>query len=51
MKYLKGTMNYGILYSGFLAVLEGYIDANWISDSVEIKSISSYVFTLGGGVA
>ena len=43
-------MNYGILYSGFLAVLEGYSDANWISDSYEIKSTSSYVFTLGGGV-
>ena len=45
MKYLRGTMNYGILYSGFLAVLEGYNDANWISDSDEIKSTSGYVFT------
>ena len=43
-------MNYGILYSGFPAVLEGYNDANWISDSDEIKSTSGYVFTLGGGV-
>ena len=42
-------MNYDILYSGFPAVLEGYNDANWISDSDEIKSISGYVFTLGGG--
>ena len=42
-------MNYGILYSGFPAVLEGYNDANWISDLDEIKSTSSYVFTLGGG--
>ena len=50
MKYLRGTMNYGILYSGFPVVLEGYSDANWISDSDEIKSTSSYVFTLGGGV-
>ena len=41
-------MNYGILYSGFPAVLEGYSDANWISDSDEIKSTSGYVFTLGG---
>ena len=46
MKYLRGTMNYGILYSGFPAVLEGYNDANWISDSYEIKSTSGYVFTL-----
>ena len=49
MKYLRGTMNYGILYSGFPAVLEGYSDANWISDSDETKSTSGYVFTLGGG--
>ena len=49
MKYLRGTMNYGILYSGFLAVLEEYNDDNWISDSNEIKSTSGYVFTLGGG--
>ena len=43
-------MNYGILYSGFPAVLEGYNDANWIFDSYDIKSTSDYVFTLGGGV-
>lgn len=28
MKYSKGTMNYGILFGRFLAVLEGYSDAN-----------------------
>ena len=49
MKYLRGTMNYGILYSGFPVVLEGCNNANWISDSDEIKSTSDYVFTLGGG--
>lgn len=49
MKYLRGTINYGILYSGFPNVLEGYSDANWISDSDETKSTSGYVFTLGGG--
>ena len=49
MRYLRGTIDYGIEYSGFLAVLEGYSDANWISDSDETKSTSGYVFTLGGG--
>ena len=29
-------------------VLEGYSDANWITDSEESKSISGYVFTLAG---
>ena len=42
-------MDYAIEYSGFPAVLEGYIDANWISDSNETKFTSGYVFTLGGG--
>ncbi|XP_070026188.1 secreted RxLR effector protein 161-like [Nicotiana sylvestris] len=49
MKYLRGTMNYSIKYSGFLIVLEGYSDANWISNSDETKSTSGYVFTLSGG--
>jgi hypothetical protein len=50
MKYLRGTMDYGILYSGFSIVLERYNDANWISNSTENKSISGYIFILGGGV-
>ena len=29
MRYLRGTMDYAIEYSGFPAVLEGYSDANW----------------------
>jgi len=40
-------MNYAIEYSGFSIVLEGYNDANRISDSNKTKSTSSYVFTLG----
>ena len=50
MRYLRGTMDYGIEYSGFPAILEGYNDANWISDSDVTKSTSGYVFTLGGGM-
>jgi hypothetical protein len=47
--YLKGTMSFGIHYSGHPAVLEGYSDANWISDIDQIYATSGYVFTLGGG--
>jgi hypothetical protein len=43
-------MEYGIHYSGFPTVLEGYSDANWISDQDELYAISGYVFTLGGAV-
>jgi hypothetical protein len=31
-------------------VLEGYSDANWISDIDQIYAISGYVSTLGGGI-
>ena len=36
MRYLKGTMSYGIRYTGHPKVLEGYCDANWISDADEL---------------
>ena len=48
MRYLKGTMSYGIHYTGYPRVLEGYSDSNWISDA-KMKATSGYVFTLGGG--
>ena len=49
MRYLKGTMDYGIHYTGYPRVLDGYSDSNWIFDVDEIKATSGYVFTLGGG--
>ena len=39
-KYLMRTIDYGLHYERYLAVLEGYCDANWISDSEESKSMS-----------
>ena len=49
MRYLKGTMDYGLHYSGNPSVLEGYSDSNWITDSEDIKATSGYLFTLAGG--
>jgi hypothetical protein len=49
LRYLKGTMSYGIHYTGYPRVLEGCCDANWISDADEIYATSGYVFSLGGG--
>ena len=46
MRDLKGTMKYGLIYSGYPSVLEGYSDANWISNFDELKSTSGYVFML-----
>ena len=48
--YLKHTKNYGIHYTRYPAVLEGYSDANWISSTKDSKSTSGYIFTLGNGV-
>ena len=41
------TIDNGLHYERYPAILEGYCDANWISNSEESKSISGYVFTLG----
>jgi hypothetical protein len=40
MRYLVGTMKYGIHYSGDPKVLEGYNDVNGISDAGEVKATS-----------
>ena len=50
LRYLKGTMSFGIHYSRHPAVLEGYSDLNWISDIDQIYATTGYVFTLRGGV-
>ena len=47
LKYLKGTINYGLCFSGFPSVFKGFSDANWISHSDEMKSTSGYVLILG----
>ena len=49
LRYLRYTQNFGLHYGRYPAVIEGYSDANWISDTNDSKSTSGYVFTLGGG--
>jgi hypothetical protein len=49
MRYLKGAMSYGIRYTEHPNVLEGYSDANWISDADDLYAMSEYMFLLGGG--
>jgi hypothetical protein len=49
LHYLKGTMSFAIHYTRNQKVLEGYSDANWISDADELYATSGYVFLLGGG--
>jgi hypothetical protein len=40
-------MSYGIHYTWYPRVLEGYSDSNWISDADETNAMSGYLFTLG----
>ncbi|XP_019173288.1 PREDICTED: uncharacterized protein LOC109168888 [Ipomoea nil] len=47
LRYLRGTVEWGLNYTGFPNVLEGYCDANWVNDSDDVSSTSGYVFTMG----
>ncbi|PNX61025.1 putative copia-type protein [Trifolium pratense] len=49
LRYLQGTMEYGILYPNTdrkKGKLVGYSDSDWSGDKVERKSTMGYVFTL-----
>nr|GEU88502.1 zinc finger, CCHC-type [Tanacetum cinerariifolium] len=48
LKYLKKTIDYRLVYSGYPSVLEGYTDASWISNSEDNSSKSGWVLLLGG---
>ena len=47
LKYLRFTCDYGLHYTRYSIVLEGYSDANWLSNVKDSKSHSGYVFTGG----
>ncbi|CAM8888778.1 unnamed protein product [Rhodiola kirilowii] len=49
LRYLKGTINLGLVYSEFPSVIEVYSDASWISNEEDHSSTSGWVFLLGGG--
>ncbi|GJW93558.1 zinc finger, CCHC-type containing protein [Tanacetum coccineum] len=49
LKYLKKTMNYRLIYTGYTSVLEGYTYASWISNTKDNSSTSGWVFLLYGG--
>ncbi|GJV84289.1 retrovirus-related pol polyprotein from transposon TNT 1-94 [Tanacetum coccineum] len=41
------SRDYGLHYDRYLAVIEGYSDASWISDIKDSRYTSGYVFSLG----
>ncbi|CAJ2638269.1 unnamed protein product [Trifolium pratense] len=49
MGYLKKTMNLGLHYKRFPAVLEGYSDTDWNTLSDDSKATSGFIFNIAGG--
>jgi hypothetical protein len=43
-------MDYVLQYSGYVVILEGYGDSNWIYNTKDSKSIIRYVFKHGGAI-
>ncbi|CAM8907327.1 unnamed protein product [Rhodiola kirilowii] len=50
LRYLQGTMNFGLVYLDLHSVIEGFSDASWISNEEDRSSTIGWVFLLGGGV-
>jgi len=48
LRYLKGSIHFGITYSKDAGSLEGFVDADWAGCPVDRRSYTGYVFTLGG---
>ena len=47
--YLKKTISLRLFYSKFLAMLEGYSNASWITSVSNNKCTSAWIFTFGRG--
>ena len=51
LRYLRGTTQFDLLYSpGESDSLVGYSDADWAGDCNDYKSITGYMFQIGGTV-
>ena len=47
-RYLRGTIGYCLIYTGYPDIIEGHNDANWVTDSNSVKLTTGYVFMFGG---
>jgi len=51
LRYLKGTVNFGIMYTDDCDVeLTGYSDSDWAGNPDDRKSTSGYAFNIGTGI-
>jgi len=51
LRYLCGTVNYGILYTDASdVILAGFSDSDWAGNLDDRRSITGYAFSIGSGV-
>ena len=51
LHYAKGTLNYGLFYEyGAEIEVFGYTDADWVGSTLDERSTSGYVFSIGSAV-
>lgn len=43
---MRYTLTYGLHYTRYLIVLKRYSDANWISDTKDLKFTNKFIFTI-----
>ena len=48
LRYLRGTKNQALCFSGSNIALKGYVDADMAGDRDNRRSTTRYVFTVGG---
>jgi len=48
MRYVAGTLNYGLIYTGTSTELSAYSDSDYASDPLTRKSITGYCKMVGG---
>lgn len=48
LRYLKGTIDFGITYTKNTNALEGFVDADWAGCPVDRRSYTGFVFNLSG---
>lgn len=47
LRYLKGTIDYCIVYEKMVLSVTGYVDADWASNQIDRRSYTGYVFKIG----
>ncbi|GJT03884.1 hypothetical protein Tco_0838346 [Tanacetum coccineum] len=49
LRYIKGTLEYGVMYQARMGGLIGYTDSDYARDTDDRRSTSGYVFMLSNG--